>query len=185
MRLLIALLLQSLFCFSMGFQDYELNIGDGYKISRANNMDVGISKADGTVIFTPLMFANVGPVNDYITTQEFIFTRNLGKNGWKIDDSQEWYFIISKKSDKLYGPFSSEEFLKRSEIFEINKNDWKRPENPNDKEPRLTLIKLSLIMVWIYLFHKGKAIAVLTIVISIIIWIFVIKKRKDSKNKIS
>ena len=132
-------------CLASGWNDFTLDIGDGYEVFRANSMDVGIGKA-GHLILYPRDDNSVGPVVRYITTPEYILTKNLGKTprnlfggdtAQEIDPSQQFFFVIAKGTDELHGPFSEDEFAKRPEVITLGQLDWQVPKNPNFCRPFL------------------------------------------------
>lgn len=126
--------------FASGWNDFTLDIGDGYNIVRCNSMDVCIGKADMSLILYPEKYSNVGPVVYYFTTPKFIFTKNLGRKPRNlfqgdtfedIDSSQEFFFIISKGTDEIAGPLSASQFAGRPEVADIASLNWQAPKNPN------------------------------------------------------
>ncbi|MDD4181422.1 MAG: hypothetical protein PHE87_07320 [Victivallaceae bacterium] len=143
MKLIIftfAILLLVSTCFASGWNDFTLDIGDGYNIFRANSMDVCIGRTGGSLILYPRNYEKVGPVIRYITTPNHILTKNLGKKSrnllegdsfQEIDSTMEFFFIISKKSTDIRGPFTKEEFSRLPEVAAIGSLDWQTPRNPN------------------------------------------------------
>lgn len=158
---ILILLMSASFCFASGWGDYSLDIGDGYNVNRCNSVDVGISKANGKLILYPDKYDNVGPVVQYITTSNYILTKNLGRrprNAFSgdifqdIDPSKEFFFIIIKGTDEVIGPLSESEFSKRTEIASLGLLDWRIPKNPS-----------FLFSLYVYLFLMPIAVAILSI----------------------
>ena len=138
---IIAILFSAGMCLAQGYGDYALDIGDGYRVVRCNGMDVAICKTDrNIVILSPSDYEKVGPLDQYITTPDFIFTRNLGRKPRNlhegdtfedVDPSQEYFFSITKGTDVVHGPFNQEEFSRLPEVMNLDKLYWKDPENHN------------------------------------------------------
>ncbi|MCL4473909.1 MAG: hypothetical protein M1539_02960 [Actinobacteria bacterium] len=113
--IVLTLLLLAPFCLATGWNDYTLDIGDGYDVFRANSLDVCIGKSSGSLILCPSNYDNVGPIDQYITTPQHIFTKNLGRKPRNlfegdtfqdIDSSKTFYFIIYKANDEVIGPLT-------------------------------------------------------------------------------
>ena len=143
---ILAALLSASLSFATGWNDYTLDIGNGYNVFRANSMDVCIGKADGSLILYPRNHDKVGPVVRYINTPNYILTKNLGRKSrslfegdtfQNVDPSQEHFFVIAKANDEVHGPFSAEEFSKRPEVANLGRLDWQIPKNPNFWAPLL------------------------------------------------
>lgn len=147
-------------CNATGWNDYSLDIGDGYTVFRANSLDISIGKANGRLILHHADYENVGPVIRYIITPEHILTKNYGRKNrnlfegdtfQEVDTSQEYYFIISKKSDMVTGPLSEDQFVKRQEVSSLDSLDWKKPKNPNFLIPLLGSLMFIIIIIPILL----------------------------------
>jgi len=183
---LFLFLLSFINCFSSGWNDYSLEIGDGYSIFRANNMDVCISNVHGNIILHPDIAENVGPVSKYMTTKTHIFTKNLGRiprnlfegdTFENIDPSKEFFFMIIKKTDRVVGPFSKEEFNSQKEVIKLKYLDWKTPKNPNVGLPiygSLMFILISIPILMIKFFW-----ITIPFFIGLILFIKYIKKRRQ------
>jgi len=146
---ILTILLSASACFASGWNDFTLDIGDGYYVFKASSMDVCIGKTGGPLILSPGYYDGVGPVTGYITTPELILTKNLGRKprnlfeGDKheeVDPSREYFFVITKGTDKVQGPFSEEEFGKRPEVTNLGPLDWQTPTNPNFWLPLLGVL---------------------------------------------
>ena len=151
---IIAGLLLAGTCLAQGYGDYELDIGDGYTVVRCNGMDVCIGSADQGLIIYPSKYDNLGPIVQYITTPEYIFTRNYGRKPRNlhkgdtfedVDPSQEYFFSISKGSGVVQGPFSKNDFSQLPEVANLGQLDWQSPENPDPwglfrDHPRLLIV---------------------------------------------
>jgi len=94
----------------------------------------------------PRDYDKVGPVVRYITTPDYILTKNLGRiprnlfegdTFQDVDTSQEHFFVIAKANDEVLGPLSAEEFAKRPEAANLGELDWQIPTNPNRLTPLL------------------------------------------------
>jgi hypothetical protein len=133
-------------CMASGWQDYTLDIGDGYNVFRANSMDVCIGKANGRIILHPWNYAGVGPVVQYINAPQHILTKNFGRKPRnlfegdsfeEIDPSRSYFFVIAKANDRVHGPLSEEELSQRPEVANLGTLDWQTPKNPNFWRPLL------------------------------------------------
>ena len=158
---IIAGLLLAGTCLAQGYGDYELDIGDGYTVVRCNGMDVCIGSADQGLIIYPSKYDNLGPVVQYITTPEYIFTRNYGRKPRNlhkgdtfedVDPSQEYFFSISKRTGSVQGPFSQKEFSQLPEVANLGQLDWQTPENPDPwgilrDHPRLLIVFLPFLAI--------------------------------------
>jgi len=176
-------------CLAQGYGDYALDIGDGYRVVRCNGMDVAICKTDrNIVILSPSDYEKVGPLDQYITTPDFIFTRNLGRKPRNlhegdtfedVDPSQEYFFSITKGTDIVHGPFNQEEFFRLPEVAYLGQLDWQTPGNPNPWWIYGYFIKRLIV------FLVVAAIDAYWITIPLIVGIFplIIHNRKKRKEK--
>ena len=76
----LLLLLSGANLYASGWNDYELDIGDGYSVFRMNSMDVCIGTKGGSLILYPSDYKHVGPVIDYQMLEKYILTKNAGVN---------------------------------------------------------------------------------------------------------
>jgi hypothetical protein len=125
-------------CLASGWNDYELDIGDGYRIVKCNSLEVILTRKDGPILIMPRPNDSVGPIAGYCVTAGRIFTKNHGRTcrfqgdpGRDIDTTTQFYFIVSKADDKVTGPLSEAEFARHSAVVRTGTIDWKRPRNPN------------------------------------------------------
>jgi hypothetical protein len=177
-----------------GWLDYELDIGDGYCVFRANSLDISICREDGGIILHPLDYG-VGPVAEYAMAQNYLFTRNLGakREGSSTHDDhyavvpeQSHYFIIVKQGDRVIGPLSETEFRKRPELTEAGDWRWHRPKNPNFWLPLIgTLFFLFWSLPFLITNHPLVAIPMLASVIALplLCWVLVRRVRKSLAAK--
>lgn len=130
-----------------GWNDYSLDIGDGYMVFRANSMDVCIGRTDGRLILYPQNYhAKVGPVIAYDMKNEFILTKNAGRvprnlfegdTFENVDYGKEWYFLIPKATNEPLGPYTKIAFFEVLKEKGIQNVEWIRPKNPNFWTPLL------------------------------------------------
>jgi len=152
--LILAIILPVTVSYASGWNDFVLDIGDGYAVLKWNNMDVCIGKGDYSLILCPQQFEGVGPVVGYMTSPDYIFTKNSGRKLSKnftgdtfedIDLSKKFFFIIKKGKDEVIGPMSENIFNDRSELKTLTIIDWKTPKDPNFWHPLLGgLVSLAL-----------------------------------------
>lgn len=130
-----------------GWNDYSLDIGDGYKVFRANSLQVCIVKTAGSiVILDPMSYPEVGPVVAYDMKKDFILTKNAGRgrrNQFKgdtfddVDYKRDWYFLIPKANNEPLGPYTKETFMRVLKEKGIEDVEWVEPQNPNFWTPLL------------------------------------------------
>ena len=141
----------SLFCTdgflqASGWNDFRLDIGDGYTVLRANSLDISIGKESGGIILWPLEYESVGPVVGYQMKENYILAKTAGRtlrNHFEgdtyenVDTGREFFFIIPKATDEPLGPFTEEAFTAVLKEKEIENEKWTRPVNPNFWTPLL------------------------------------------------
>ena len=189
--IMLAVLLTTLVCHAVGWNDFTLDIGDGYNVFRANSMDVCIGKADRSLILYPRDHDKVGPVVRYITTPDYILTKNFGRiprnlfegdTFQNVDPSQEYFFVIAKANDEVLGPFLEDEFMKRPEVTSLGDLDWLIPKNPNFWLPLFGSLMFLVIAIPI-LAIKFFWITVLMIVAVLLLIRHIRKKRKEKAQQ--
>ncbi|MEW5894824.1 MAG: hypothetical protein AB1650_03540 [Candidatus Omnitrophota bacterium] len=125
--------------FASGWNDYVLDIGDGYSVFRANTLDISISKG-GLLVFNPRDFGGVGPVENYQMRDRFILLKTKGRKDrnlfegdtfQNVDYETEYYFVLRKTDDSVLGPFNEAQFEKRLADLNIATGEWIKPENPH------------------------------------------------------
>lgn len=111
----------------------EQNLGDNYYyLPRYESIDVGypegaiIYKSSERYVYSDVkVHGDVISVNSdekYIIAIQNVDNSNNQKNEIEKTNSQLLkYFIIDKKSDLIYGPFSMGEFMKKSELLGVSK----------------------------------------------------------------
>jgi len=123
-----------------GWNDFVLDIGEGYHISKMSSLEVCIGKEHGPLILCGSKGSNIGPVDAYIVTPDHIISRNLGRkpktydDGYVIDtvDTEvQHYFVIDKRTEMLRGPFTQIEFQQRAEVAALGTLIWESPTNPD------------------------------------------------------
>lgn len=126
---------------AFGWKDSRNDLGDGYGIIRLSSLEVCVKNADGAVIFNPLNYGGVGPLELYSLKPGFIFTKNAGLEETgdgdpAVDSTRHFYFVIHKGTDEVEGPFSEAEFINHSEVgAEANTGlDWQAPRRLNIDE---------------------------------------------------
>ena len=187
---ILALIFMSDSIHASGWNDYSLDIGDGYAIFRSNSRDVSIGRTSGSLIRYPQMRAEVGPVVAYAMMDEFILTKNAGRaprNHFesdtfeKADYGKEWYFLIPKATDKPLGPYTKTAFFDVLGERGIQNVEWLEPKNPNFWSPLLGNLMFMAIVILI------PAIKFFYISIPLLILAFwgimrLLKKRKQNKS---
>lgn len=124
---------------AQGFLDYERGIGDGYRIFRANSMEVCIADSKNSVLVSPMEHPGVGPVVAYATTRELILTRNTGRkprnrfpgDSLQMEDpTQTYHFIVRKGSNQVIGPLTPTAFEQHALVQPLGRIRWEKPGNP-------------------------------------------------------
>ena len=129
-----------------GWNDFRLDIGDGYTVFRANSLDVSIGKEGDGIILWPLAYDSLGPVVGYQTKENYILAKTAGRtprNNFEgdtfeeVDYGREFFFLIPKATDEPLGPFTEEVFAAVLKEKGIENEKWTRPVNPNFWTPLL------------------------------------------------
>ncbi len=173
-----------------GWNDYSLDIGDGYMVFRANSRDVSIGRTSGSLILYPQKRAEVGPVVAYAMKDEFILTKNAGsvpKNLLegdtfeKADYEKELYFLIPKATDEPLGPYTKTAFFDILGERGIQNVEWVKPKNPNFWAPlfgNLMFTAIVILILAVEFFYISIPLLILAC------WGIVrrLKKRKQNKS---
>jgi hypothetical protein len=158
-----------------GWNDYRLDIGDGYSIIKANSLDICLAESNGSILLRPLDFEHMGPIVGYYSNDSVILTKNAGRNRRNLFDGDtfeeadytaEFFFIFEKDGKSLRGPFQKLEFQKNIFQLGINHFDWSAPKNPNFWRPLIGgLFCLSLAIPILTVKHYYVSIPVIAIFI--------------------
>ncbi len=153
---LLALLLASSVAAAFGQHDYELDIGDGYSISRTSSLQVYLTKKGKGFLVGPKRTDGVGPVVGYFMTDRFVFAKTLGKRlrdeletVGEINYTKTYYFIVLKENDKVIGPLSETQFLDHPFVAGAKPVDWKVPSNPDVLLPLLFSLLIVASVLWL------------------------------------
>jgi len=126
-----------------GWQDYELEIAPGFSVYRMNSFEVCLGSSEGQLLVCPSGFPDVGPIVGYAVTAESILTRHEGvrphpKNPTVPDGdpSKEFFFIVSRDTRAVTGPFDRGTLVSRSSAL-VDQIRWVAPHNPNFWRPLL------------------------------------------------
>lgn len=140
--LLLCVLLPNL-AVASGWNDFTLDIGHGFKVSKSNSFQVCLSHASqGFEMICPdLDVGDHGPVVGYLFTDTHLLVRTLGakpsgdsSGHFTIDADREYFFILDKKAHYPHtyqplGPLGRAEFVSHPAVpLDV---DWERPINPN------------------------------------------------------
>jgi hypothetical protein len=183
-------LVLSLFCTcsilkATGWNDYTLDLGDGYTVFRANSLDVCIGKDDGSLILYPRKYEDVGPVVAYQMKEDYILAKTAGRTlrnlfegdaFENVDYEREFFFLIPKATDEALGPFAEAAFADALKDKRIEDVSWIRSQNPDFWTPllgRLMFLAIAIPILAIRYFYITVSMIVL------IIWAF----RKLRKQK--
>ncbi|MHC4574182.1 MAG: hypothetical protein ACYS76_08630 [Planctomycetota bacterium] len=174
--------------FATGWNDYELDIGDGYSIVRANTFDVMLVR-NKRIIVSNHNYGNIGPITHYHKNAKFILLRTAG---WKprslfegdefkkIDSTKTYYFVVKVTDGSVQGPLLGEAFLMHESVISVGNFDWIRPTNPNFWLPLAgTLYFVLLSIPILYVMHWY-----LTVPITLLVIYWLLKRsrrRRDSQ----
>lgn len=136
------------FCFTepasaAGWHDYELPIDPGFKIVRANELNVVLCHHDRTVL-APRSHVGVGPICAYAVTPTHIFSRHYGRSPRNlfagdtyenVDTTKHFFFVTIKSGAEVEGPFDEQAFLNHSAVKAVAPIQWIEPKNPNIAAP--------------------------------------------------
>ena len=143
------LLISASSCFATGWNDYQLDIGDGYIIYRHNSIEIGIGRIRGKTLTGGKSHA--GPLQEYAVTDDYIFAWHCGRRGRDLDKTKEYWYVIEKITDKVVGPVSREKFNELPEVKAALELDWQRPKNPHGAI--LALVPFAFLAAVIFIFY--------------------------------
>lgn len=138
-RAFLAVAFLSTMCPASGWNDFALDIGEGYQIVRANHLDVVLVR-NGEIVLDGSNYTTLGPITGYFQDRTHIFVRlagtkprNLfaGDTFIEVDETRLSYFIVTKGSDTNSGPLTLAEFAARPELAGAAEVKWITPRNPN------------------------------------------------------
>ncbi|MBN1911357.1 MAG: hypothetical protein JW818_16560 [Pirellulales bacterium] len=160
-----------------GWNDYSLTIAPGYTIHRCNTFDIGLTGPSGSIIYSPEEGGVTGPITGYIVAPDHIFLRTAGqrrRNAFQgdtfidVDPSVEYFFVVSRSSDMLRGPFSLAEFEKAPEVAALESLDWTAPANPHPERARAGQVMFLAFAAMVY----GAPLLLLVMVIYVVVRLF-------------
>ena len=166
------ILLMSSCCYATGWNDFILDIGDGYYIFATNGTSLG--REGRSHIIPSDIHDDVGGIVSYSNEEEFIFTKNRGRNVTK-----EFYFIVSKKDDGVTGPLSTTEFFDHPNVLSVGAIDWKPLKNPNPRRAKegqlmFCLLSIPILAIGFWWIWVPPAIVV-------VVWILITRKKRKNK----
>ena len=117
-----------------------MRMPNGYEFVDCSNIDTVICPPNSSsVIFAPDDYPKVGPIEEYATTNSFIFLRTAGRKprnryagdtSEEVDENATFYFIIATANDTVAGPFSIRQFKSHADVKSAGNLKWKTPRNP-------------------------------------------------------
>lgn len=175
---------------SSGWNDYSLDLGEGFRIIRANSFDKGLDGPNQIHIFHR-NYPKIGPLVGYYKDPNYIFVKTIG---WKYrnlfegdtfkegDPSKEYYFIVNILDSSINGPLIGQQFNIEANNIGFSSIDWMDSKNPNFWTPligTLMFLAISLPILYVkYWFYTLPISAVLIFLISA--WN---RKRHNEKSK--
>ncbi len=151
---LILVLLSTPAAFASGWNDYQLEIDPGFKIFRANSLDVALGRSNGLVILSPRDHPGVGPINAYCVTPTHILTRHHGRaprnlfagdSFENVDTTKQFFFVTAKADESVAGPFDEQTFLSQPAVQAVDPVPWVAPSNPNVARPLMGSLRFVVI----------------------------------------
>jgi len=145
---IILLFLQPVCCLATGWTDYEIDLGDGYSLVRGNSTDIFITRGD-YVVFPESHGQDIGIIVRYAITDRYIFLENVGTKrretsggNWFLepDPSRRFFYILAKRSNEIFGPFSHTELERQLTAIGVSSLSWKERRNPHPWVPMLCLV---------------------------------------------
>lgn len=140
-----------------GWTDFELDVDDGYRIIRANDLDVGLwGESNSNSIYHPRDQPDTGPVSHFYVTGSHIFLKTWGRSPRNlfegdtfedVDQSREFFFVYDKVSDNLSRPLSQDEFVRHDAVIDEEAFHWTSVKNPNVLVPLIGLFLFALHLV--------------------------------------
>ena len=139
-----------------GWNDYQLDIGEGFSIVRCNTLDVCLADSSGLILYAPDNFDSTGPINGYSITPTAILLRTYGRvprnkfpndSFENVDTSRQFYLEYDRLSKKLSKPTNSVSALAEKHGMPR----WKSPKNPN----RSSLVGLTVFCFVVLIFIGG------------------------------
>jgi hypothetical protein len=153
---LLASIAASQNAFASGWNDYQLDIGDGFRIVRCNSLDVCLADSTGSVLYAPDSFESTGPINGYYITPTAILLRTYGRaprNHFpgdtfeNVDTSRQFYLAYDRLSKKLSRPTNTP-----SDLNALHGTlHWTAPSNPNPT----SLVGLTALLFAMFVFIGG------------------------------
>ena len=178
--------------FAAGWNDFTLDIGHGFEISKFNSLEVCLSlKAGGDLLICPARKApSHGPIDDYAFTENHLLIRTNGamladdgSGRYVPDPDREHFFIVDRQIENPYsyqplGPLDAEQFYAMAAVpadFE-----WQNPGNPNAFAAAIGVFLFLCIALLIYGWP------VLLAGLAVLLWLIarrLIRGRKDQPPK--
>lgn len=103
-------------CIGAGLSDWSYRINDSYEIARSNSEEIKLCKIDGHIVVSEY-------ITDFCYNDKFVCVKRIIYNN---PDIPSQYFIIDMDTDKVYGPFvSQEDFNNEKERVGVGAlSDW-------------------------------------------------------------
>lgn len=170
-----------------GWNDYKLDIGDGYSILRANSFEV-VLMHNMNIIISNYEYRDIGPITHYYKNDESIFLKTAGweyRNRYKgdsfknIDQTITYYFIVNIETKQVDGPLDISDFKENIAVNKAGKIEWMKPKNPNFWTPligNMLFILVSLIILPVRVWY-------ISIPVILVYGWFVYTQRKKRRKK--
>lgn len=149
----IIVILAPAIVYTSGWSDYELDIGDGFKIVRCNALDVCLANSSNELIYHPDIFDSTGPIVAYSVSPKVILLRTFGRTPRNhfpgdtfqiVDTTQEFFLIYDRGTSTLSKPLSAND----PSVTALGSIDWMVPRNPNPTLPiAFTLVFIAIIAI--------------------------------------
>ena len=114
--------------------DFEYEIDLCYKFVSCNAVDTCICRHNDTVVFSPMSYRGIGPVQYYAQTVDHLLLQTIGRETLPHNqyenpiETEIWYFAIDISNDSVEGPISQSDF--KSDPRFNGKLNWKSAAHP-------------------------------------------------------
>lgn len=166
------------------FGDYRLKIDDDYAITRANELQVSLSRiSTHDLVYYCDMFPATGPIDCYKVTPTHIFLWVYGRKprnhfpGDKFEDvdwSNKSYLILDKSNQQLIGPLNQADFQAHPIVQSFGKFSWIEARNPDPVEG------FHFLLFCVALVHGGPVFLIALVLIATVLLLF--QTKLNSRN---
>jgi len=111
--------------------DYELSLGNGFRMVRCNPVETVVEDYSGAIVFSPMDYEGVGPITHYANNEGVLILRTAGR---EIINSAVYekplfdieFFFVVRGSGKISGPLTGLSDAADFDGLRISSLEWKR-----------------------------------------------------------